>query len=531
MCMSVYFLFYICDMINICIHIQCITKFNPLKQCIFYISECPNDTITARRVWWLPSMLSMGDDLASARLRQSSTYQGKLSDRVNDLTKPGFGPPRMLSDEEETILVKYCLFMASMGFPLTREILRCYIREMVRRSDAQTLFNMDKGPSNQWYRKFFARHPEVTQETKEARTVKKSHVDRSDTDPIFRSTSTTVDENAIVDSCDETGWTGKESSKPTVIGPKGKHVYQQQVTSSGHTTAHLCVSASGKFLPSMIVFEKALPQREYRDGVLGKWLVASSESGFMDGELFTSWFKNLFLPNCGKQRPVLLVMDIHDSHISIDVIELARANQVILLGLPPHTTHLQPLDVAIIGQVKNRFSSLATKLGFVNNNLVIGKAKFPVELSHAIDQITPAVIRGAFRKSGIHAIDMSVIDSQLTPSLFSASASNSAVVASTTAAASTSAAVSTSAAALISATASTTAAASVSTTAATLTTVAASTTVVASTTAAALTTVAAPASTTVTAARSPLQATAATLAVRGWEAIHWSCRVLYQGHL
>ena len=47
-------------------------------------------------------------------------------------------------------------------------------------------------------------------------------------------------------------------------------------------------------------------------------------------------------------RPVLLVLDGHGSHITIDVIEYARSNEVYLLCLPSHTSHiLQPLDVGV----------------------------------------------------------------------------------------------------------------------------------------------------------------------------------------
>lgn len=68
----------------------------------------------------------------------------------------------------------------------------------------------------------------------------------------------------------------------------------------------------------------------------------------MDGELFVEWFRKVFIPNCGTGRPVILIMDNHDSHISLPVIRLARENDIILLGLPAHTTHiLQPLDVKV----------------------------------------------------------------------------------------------------------------------------------------------------------------------------------------
>jgi hypothetical protein len=66
----------------------------------------------------------------------------------------------------------------------------------------------------------------------------------------------------------------------------------------------------------------------------------------MNSDLFFKWFRDTFIPHCGSAHPVLLVLHNHESHISIEVIQLARANRIELLGIPAHTTHiLQPLDV------------------------------------------------------------------------------------------------------------------------------------------------------------------------------------------
>lgn len=92
----------------------------------------------------------------------------------------------------------------------------------------------------------------------------------------------------------------------------------------------------------------------------------------MDSSLFISWFRNVFLVNCGQQRPVLLVMDNHDTHVSLDVIKIAADNNVTLIGLPPHTTHiLQPLDVGIMGPLKRKFSDIANNIGFINKYQVL----------------------------------------------------------------------------------------------------------------------------------------------------------------
>ena len=50
--------------------------------------------------------------------------------------------------------------------------------------------------------------------------------------------------------------------------------------------------------------------------------------GYVDRELFEVWFQKLFMMNCGAERPVVLLLDNHDSHYSLKVIEMARANEV-----------------------------------------------------------------------------------------------------------------------------------------------------------------------------------------------------------
>ncbi|MES9880234.1 MAG: hypothetical protein ABW185_05060 [Sedimenticola sp.] len=77
-------------------------------------------------------------------------------------------------------------------------------------------------------------------------------------------------------------------------------------------------------------------------------MFAHSESGYMDGELFQSWLFKIFIPNCGRERPVVLILDNHDSHVTLPLVETAKENNVVIVGLPGHTTHfLQPLDVKV----------------------------------------------------------------------------------------------------------------------------------------------------------------------------------------
>ena len=86
-----------------------------------------------------------------------------------------------------------------------------------------------------------------------------------------------------------------------------------------------------------------------------------SENGWITSELYLDWFK-FFLRNISPARPVLLIQDGHSSHVSIELIELARENNVHLLCLPSHTSHiLQPLDVGVFKSFKSNFSKACQK--------------------------------------------------------------------------------------------------------------------------------------------------------------------------
>ena len=62
---------------------------------------------------------------------------------------------------------------------------------------------------------------------------------------------------------------------------------------------------------------------------------------------------NLLLLSAARPRTVGVSFDGHHSHISLELLKVARSNDIHLVCLPPHVTHLiQPLDVSVFGPVK-----------------------------------------------------------------------------------------------------------------------------------------------------------------------------------
>ena len=66
------------------------------------------------------------------------------------------------------------------------------------------------------------------------------------------------------------------------------------------------------------------------------------------------WLKKHFIPYVQDiLKPVLLIFDGHQAHISAPIIRAVMDHGMELLRLPPHsTTILQPLDVVTLKKVK-----------------------------------------------------------------------------------------------------------------------------------------------------------------------------------
>lgn len=61
-----------------------------------------------------------------------------------------------------------------------------------------------------------------------------------------------------------------------------------------------------------------------------------------------------------KDSPVHLLYDGHRSHISLDLINWAKQENIILFVLPAHTTHvLQPMDVGCFGPFEKNYNANA----------------------------------------------------------------------------------------------------------------------------------------------------------------------------
>lgn len=88
-----------------------------------------------------------------------------------------------------------------------------------------------------------------------------------------------------------------------------------------------------------------------------EWALGRSTLGWMTGETFFSFIGNTFIPwlkSKNVKMPVLLLIDGHKSHLTLNVCRLCKENGIVLNALLPNATHhiIQPLDVSVFRALK-----------------------------------------------------------------------------------------------------------------------------------------------------------------------------------
>ncbi|KFY29173.1 hypothetical protein V491_00149, partial [Pseudogymnoascus sp. VKM F-3775] len=122
-------------------------------------------------------------------------------------------------------------------------------------------------------------------------------------------------------------------------------------------TAIECVDAAGGALPPMVIFKAQNTNSGWiPEGTPPNWRFSTSNSGWTSNSHGFEWLRMVFEPESrvkSRDKPRLLIMDGHASHITANMIAFCMENNIDLLILPPHCSHLlQPLDVGVFGPMK-----------------------------------------------------------------------------------------------------------------------------------------------------------------------------------
>ena len=111
-----------------------------------------------------------------------------------------------------------------------------------------------------------------------------------------------------------------------------------------------------------------------------------TEKGWITADSYLVFFKR-FVEHLPAERPVLVVMDSHSSHVTPEAIKLAQDNGIELMTFPAHTTHIIGISVSRLD-----FARLVTKACLASFSL--------------------SNILSGFRATGLFPVDRTAIDDE-----------------------------------------------------------------------------------------------------------------------
>lgn len=128
----------------------------------------------------------------------------------------------------------------------------------------------------------------------------------------------------------------------------------------------------------------------------------------MTGEISLEWIKHFDAHTSEKAAGAtcLLLVDGHTSHYSLEVLDYARAHNIVMLCYPSHSTHvLQGLDAVGFSRLKELYFKYAAEHEDTTGQS-ISKSTFLEPFSRAyVETFTKDTIKAAFRSTGAYPID------------------------------------------------------------------------------------------------------------------------------
>ena len=360
-------------------------------------------------------------------LSQASKVYGipktTLHDHVhNKYQNHSVGVKPVLSQEEEERVARWAVHMSKIGFDRTRQELAVTIKKIIDEDGRPTPFK-DNKPGKHWLKGFFGRHPELSIRTtlqigKERALISSDKVEKWFTD--FRSyiENELGDKDLLSDpsriyNADESGFSLCLKGNQ-VIGYKGAPVvYHFGNSDKSQLTVMAAVSATAHYVTPMIIFPG---QRFSYDPLEGfpEAAIGRSDNGWMDTEVFCNWLTNVFVPAINERhikKPVLLLIDGHKTHVTMQASDICVENGVELYCLLEHASHImQPLDLRLFGSLKRTWRQAVRDWQSDNIGELVTKRTFARVFKQAWDASTTveAAVKG-FHEAGLFPLDPSAI--------------------------------------------------------------------------------------------------------------------------
>ena len=350
--------------------------------------------------------------LEGTSIRQAALSHGvprqTLSRRILNRMPPLLAHEKQqrLSQVQEENIAKWVLTQEALGYaPSHGQVRLIATKVLLHQGDPEPL-------GKNWFQGFFRRHPEI--KTKIGVRIDHKRIEGATPENINKffdrlATVSHIPPERIYNT-DEAGIMEGMGINGLVIGSaeiKKHRVYVKSNQSRVWTTFVECISATGNALTPAIIFKGTYVQKQwFAKDFEHPWHFACSENGWTSNAIALEWLEKVFLPQTQPEDPSdmrLLIVNGHGSHTTDEFMWECYRNNVYLLFLPAHTSHvLQPLDLAIFSVLKTIYRRHINLLASQTDSAPVGKLNFLRCYAKAHQEaLNINNIKAGFRASGI----------------------------------------------------------------------------------------------------------------------------------
>ena len=346
-------------------------------------------------------------------------YVAKHSANPDARLQPNYQHSLVFTAEEENVLSEYLIQCSKMFHGVTPKQAREIAYQMALKNGKEfpESWAENEEAGREWMKAFMKRNSNLTLRKPEATSLARAGAfNRHNVEEFFGNLSDVLKKTGVsggrILNLDETGFTTVQRPAKVLAGKGERQVGKVTSAERGElVTMCVAVTATGGYLPPAFVFPRKILRESLMEGTPECSLQLCHSSGWMTPDNFETVIKHIVKHmSATKENPVVLILDNHVSHVSLNVLMLAKESGVHIVTLPPHTSHkLQPLDVAVFGPMKTSFNKQVDSwmlqnpgkpLRLLNMGKLMGLA--------LIRSATPANILSGFRAAGIWPLDSEI---------------------------------------------------------------------------------------------------------------------------
>jgi hypothetical protein len=257
------------------------------------------------------------------------------------------GPPTILQKDEESALTTYMGKIQDYGHPLTMQQLRLKVSTITQ--ERVTPFR-EGIPGKSWVRWFKQRHPDLTLKNSQGLEFARARgLCPEIVASFYGNLQDLYNTNKYaannIWNCDESRAQASRNGGGLVWARRGSQtVHSLMPNERKWITVLSCINASGHSIPGFYIFKGKRMMENYIEHCENGASMAMQPKGWMTTALFSQWISHFIkaLESRGEISPSnrhLLIVDGHNSHITLEAVHKAMQVGLDLVPLPSHTSH------------------------------------------------------------------------------------------------------------------------------------------------------------------------------------------------